>query len=246
MRRNIVFPLALILILSCGHEAEEKSNEQSPALNNGNKTNYYEGNFQEGFWIKDFSLQIIEQGDLNFNVGWSYLRTIVKKGRPKLIIKNPMDESLFDLHYIDSCFSIFDTNDSIKLNEQIHFEDSGKLVFGALTEITPYTSIDSGRIVYDYFFPGNYVSVNLKYEMSIRLQSNGEVVGWDGVTTYESHARFEKPIFLVINNASVVDTYYIQDHTRGFELYEINNKDLLPESGTTIEVGTLRFRFIKQ
>jgi hypothetical protein len=82
--------------------------------------------------------------------------------------------------------------------------------------------------------------------MSIRLQSNGEVEGWDGVTTYESHARFEKPIFLVLNNDSVVDTYYIQDHTRGFELYEINNKDLLPESGTTIEVGTLRFRFIKQ
>jgi hypothetical protein len=242
MLRNILFPCALILFWSCGPEAGGKS----MTLTSNNKNNYSEGNFQEGFWVEDFSLQVIEQGDLNFNVGWSYLRTIVKNGEPKLIIKNPIEEIHYDLRYVDSCFSIVDTNDSTHVNEQIHFKDSGKIVFGALAETVPYTSIDSGRVIYDYFFVGNFVSVNLKYEMSIQLKSNGDLDGWHGVSSYESHAQYEKPVFLVKRNDSIVNTYYIQDHTTGFELYEINNKQTFTQPGMALDIGTLRYRFIKQ
>ena len=134
MLRNILFPFALILFWSCGPDAGGKSMK----LNRSTKNNYSEGNFQEGFWVEDFSLQVIEEGDLNFNVGWSYLKTIVKNGEPKLIIKNPVEEIHYDLHYVDSCFSVVDKNDSTYLNEQIHFKDSEKIIFGAFAETVPY------------------------------------------------------------------------------------------------------------
>ena len=58
--------------------------------------------------------------------------------------------------------------------------------------------------------------------------------------------KYEKPIFLVKRNDSIVNTYYIQDHTTGFELYEINNKQTFTQPGMALDIGTLRYRFIKQ
>jgi hypothetical protein len=242
--RNVfITGLITIILSSCG--SEETVIVDIPAVVEDSVAveSYNKGGFITGFWAKKFSLEVVADGDLNFNVDWSYIKTYVEDGAPKLFIQDPMDGLEYSMLYEDSNFIII--NDFMDSRvENIEFTPSG-LNHIVDNRSEAYMEIDSGRVIYDYYFEGIYRNENAAVPNKIELGCKGNVLGWGDALTYESHYNFEKPVFVLRNETNLLETYYIQDHKDGFQLFEITNKNELTQAQAVVEVGGLKYTFIK-
>lgn len=244
MYRNVfIIGLVAIILSSCG--SEETSNIDVPAvvIDTVAVETYDEGGFITGYWAKKFSIAVVADGDLNFNVDWSYIKTYVEDGHPKLFIQDPMDGLEYDMMYQDSSFII--TNDYMDSRfENIVFTPSG-LNHVVDDRMEEYMEIDSGRVIYDYYFEGVYRNENESSPHKIELGCKGDVLGWGEALTFASHYNFEKPVFVLNGPNGLLETYYIQDHKEGFQLFEVTNQNELTEEQAVVKVGELKYTFIK-
>lgn len=239
----IILSPVLLLSWSCASEEREVPTKEIPAIMTSVESGYSAGGFTSAFWAKKISLDIVADGDLNFNVDWSYLKTYLDNNQPKLYVQDPLEGITYDLSLEGNQFAIIDPYHTARLEETITFIGDS-ILYGPSAPLT-YVRIDSGRVVYDYFFAGSYQSQNTEVPVYLELGRENEMTGWEGATRYESHYNFEKPVFTVLNGETVIDTFYIQDCNGGFQLFEIVNKEELGDVNSPVEVGTLQYTFIK-
>ncbi|MBL4706577.1 MAG: hypothetical protein JKY54_18760 [Flavobacteriales bacterium] len=253
MKRNI-YIASFIVVLHCSCETNEVVREYfQPLVSNTSNTvkveTYSEGGFVSGFWAKEFSLDVVADGDLNFNVDWSYIKTYVENGKPMLFIQDPMDGLTYELIFNDSSFDLSNEYAMSESYEQIKFDPTGLNYITSYRidsyRIEPYLAIDSGRVIYDYFFEGSYFSKGNESPRNIELGCKGDLSGWEGFNRYESHYDFKKPVFIVKNDETVAKTFYIQDYNGGFQLFEIPNETDLLDPESTVEIGELKHTFVK-
>lgn len=245
MLRIVKLIVFLELLISCSTNEQHEfhyANTNAPSFDFDSIV--VEG-FHEGFWVNEVSLEVITDGDLNYNSEWNSIKTYFESGMPKLLVNDPLGTDTFDLHYTNSGYNFSRKEDSLNTIQLVRFNTQESLLYTINNVTTKYVSIDSGRVIYDYFFSGNYTVRHLNNKTTIVLEPSGTVVGWDGATAYASHTNMEKPLFLLKNGDSIVDVYYIQDNPKGFNLFELINVHPVQRPDEIIEIGSLSYQFEK-
>lgn len=245
MKRIVQLTVLLEVFISCSTEQQREITTITIITDSLSTNRNSTDNFHQGFWVHEKSLQVLSDGDLNYNFEWNSIKTFQEKGKPILVINDPLGADTFELQSSDSHshFTLLDV--PFSEIDSIKFITEDSLVSISDYESKKYASIDAARVIYEYFFAGNYHVHHLNTATKITLEANGNVIGWQGVTNYSSHSDLEKPTFSLSNKDSVVHVYYIQDNPLGFDLFEIIDCENHNWQKETIKIGTLSYQFKK-
>ena len=245
MIRIVQLTILLALLISCSTERQHEIPTIISTPNSLGSIRNSLDNFHEGFWVNEKSLKVLMDGDLNYNSEWNSIKTFQKRGKPMLLINDPLGADTFELHRADSHYQVSLLEVPFCGIDSIKFITKDSLICIHDYNAKKYVSIDSARVIYKYFFAGKYRVHYLNTDAQISLEANGNVIGWKGVTNYSSNSDSEKPTFSLINKDSVIHVYYIQDNPLGFDLFEIIDCENHNWQKETINIGTLSYQFKK-
>ncbi len=241
MKRSSPYTFVLFFLMSCG--ASEKPSGVHVVTQTKKDTvvnEYSEAGFISGYWIKDKTLAVVAEGDLNFNTEWSHIKTFTKQNQPVLLVEDPLDVEEYALILDTTALRFALTSPN---NGSCRFSNDTLTMQGD-TGVEQYVLIDPGEVIYKYYFAGKYYTLESDSQMMMELTADRDLVGWPEATSYEAHDRYEKPVFVVKNGDLIKECYYIQDYNGGFQLFEIKNRNA-DLSDATIEIGKLKYTLIK-
>ena len=232
----IILVSAVFVLTSCSNEEIKPEEVHSTA--HQETVTYYPAGFSEGYWMRERSLSIVQDNDLNFNALWYGYRTYVDDSVCKLAFLDPIDTVHYELQLNGNQYVAYNPEDSTYLDDTLMFDGN------RLGADQVYIKVDPERYIYEHYFAGDFVSEDSS--TTIKLGKNGTISGIDGVTSFLSHWDYEKPVLVLKTRSDISKTYYFQDCKGGFQLFEIANEQSLGVAHTNVEIGELAYTFLKQ